>query len=175
MSVAGRTESASTGARLEYVNIGSGTTSATWGDISSAQYGATQCEPGAIGGTTRGVLWNAKSGATNIVEYWTWSSTGDTSDFGDTSTNCDAPGDAGCEDTIRGIMYTIGGGWTPSGQGSENIEYITMASTSNTSDFGDATEYVNLSGSFSDGKRPESCGGKWYREDNDAYTTETHI
>ena len=175
MSVGGYTGVAATAASLEYVTIASTGNSASWGEISSAVYGATQAHAGAIGGTTRGVLWNAKDGLTNIIEYWTWASTGDTSDFGDLSTTADKVGDAGCEDTVRGVMYTIGGQWSPSGEGSENIEYITMSTTGNSTDFGNATEYVSLSGSFSDGTRAESWGGRWYGPNNDAYTTATHI
>ena len=175
MSCGGMTGSAATGFALEYVTIASGTTSANWGDISSAQFGAYQADSGAIGGTTRGVMWSAKRALITDIEYWTWASTGNTSDFGDTSVAAGDVGDSGCEDTIRGVMYTISGEWSGSGQGSENIEYIAMATTSNSFDFGDATEYTSNSGAFSDGTRAESWAGKWYGPDNDAYTTANHI
>jgi len=173
MSCGGYSGVAATGEALVYVTIASTGDSANWGEISSAQYGATQQESGAISGHTRGVMWAASSALSNIIEYWTWASTGDTSDFGDVSQTTGGTGDAGTEDTVRGMLYTIGGEWSPSGQGSVNIEYITMATTGNSVDFGDATESTSFSGSFSNGTRAESWAGKWYT--GGSYVVADHI
>jgi len=168
MSTTGNSGIAATGFQLEYVTIASTGNSANWGDISSAQFGANQDGSVAIGGHTRGVLAGAKGGDSNVIEYWTWASTGDTSDFGDLSVSSSDFGDTGCEDTVRGLIYTLGG-FVDSTVGRVNIDYITIATTGNASDFGDAVFKVEWSGGFSNGTRAESWAGVY--QPGGTYTT----
>jgi len=75
----------------------------------------------------------------NVLDYITFSSEGNATDFGDLSANRDTFGS--CGNTTRGVFS---GGWYQglgtSGHTYSNIlDYITIASTGNVTDFGDLT------------------------------------
>jgi len=66
----------------------------------------------------------------NTIDYVTIASTGNATDFGDTSTN--RRGMSGANNNLRGVFAGGYGGGTLN-----EIVYVTIASTGNTSDFGD--------------------------------------
>lgn len=71
----------------------------------------------------------------NVVQYVTFSTTGNSVDFGDTTVLFDSG--AGCNSSTRGlasVFYNRTGGFA-----SSNINYITMATTGNASSFGNLT------------------------------------
>ena len=111
----------------------------------------------AIGGGGR----NASGADINNIAYFSISNTsGDASDFGDLSaiqygTNGTS---GGASSAVRGIFW---GGWEDSqGNGTNKIEYITIASTGNASDFGDRTQSTRQGfGSCSNGTRCCYAGG----------------
>ena len=70
------------------------------------------------------------------MEYITIASTGNATDFGDlTGTNYDL---AGCSNGVRGL-FAGGRHDDASADGSNVIQYITIATTGNATDFGDLT------------------------------------
>jgi hypothetical protein len=86
---------------------------------------------------------NGSGDAVNIMEYVTIASTGNTTDFGDTTVaKTDLAGD-GC-----GTLGLIGGGYASSNY-LNVMESITIASTGNGSDFGDLTIARRELGAFS--------------------------
>ena len=85
------------------------------------------------GNRGRGIFaagYNAEdSTETEIITYIQTSSLGNAQDFGDMDANTDGSRRGGCSDTIRGLA----GGGTPA---AVHIDYITMASTGDSIDFG---------------------------------------
>jgi len=74
------------------------------------------------------------AGVVNVIEYLTISTLGNTKDFGDLSTN-HAHGKSGFASNTRGIF--AGGGSPGASSLSNNISYITIATTGDGKDFGD--------------------------------------
>jgi hypothetical protein len=90
---------------------------------------------------------NAGAGATNIIDYITIATTGNASDFGDLTLG--RYGLGATASPIRGIFYS---GWisNPSTVIYNTIDYVTIASTGNAIDFGDATQAKREKGACSD-------------------------
>jgi len=97
----------------------------------------------------------------NIIDYWSIASTGNATDFGDLSTARDLRA------TIsNGVRSVMGGGQNaPADQGAvsatkENIiEYVTIASTGNVTDFGNLTVARSNNGGTSSSTRGVFMGG----------------
>ena len=106
---------------------------------------------GACASTTRAVFVGGKgnpgggAATTNVMDYVTIASTGDASDFGDTSVTRYRL--IGTDNGVRGVN---GGGLTPSK--SDVIDYITIASTGDAADFGDLTAVRAGSSAASDSR-----------------------
>ncbi len=122
--------------KMEYITVASEGNVTDFGDLSAATQGAN-----AVSSSTRGVhIGGAQSGGVygvNTMEYITIDTTGNMTDFGDvdeTVTNHAG----GMNSSTRGVWA---GGNRRSGLDSndETISYITIASTGNSTDFGDAT------------------------------------
>ena len=78
----------------------------------------------------RGILFNGyTNGDTNVIQYFSISSTGNASDFGDTAGNSRSRGSVS-----DGTIGLCGGG-----DAIKNIDKITISTTGNSSDFGDLT------------------------------------
>ena len=100
-----------------------------FGDMAVARYVAAQCAS-----STRGI---AASGEATTIEYVTISSGGGGNDFGDTGkTNSSS---VGLSDSTRGVFA---GGYQIAGVNAKTdlIEFITIASTGDTTDFGSLAE-----------------------------------
>ena len=122
--------------QIEYVTIANKGNTTDFGNLSVARDAF-----GTLSSTTRGVfsMGRAASGdyAANVMDYITIGSTGNASDFGDLSvvrTQSD-----GASSSTRGLFM---GGYNSSTSSSTSnrlntIDYITIASTGNASDFGD--------------------------------------
>ena len=90
---------------------------------------------------TRGIVpggWSNQpaSGNTNIIQYLTTSTTGNSVDFGDVSISQSLRGHAAASNAVRGVYG--GGVRYPSGV-QAGLEYITMSSLGNGTTFGDLT------------------------------------
>ena len=117
---------------MDYITISTLGNATDFGDLTVAR--------GNIGGnvnsSTRGIFHGGYAGAdSNVIDYITIGSTGNATDFGDLTRARQNPG--GFSSTVRGVM---GGGFNPGtspGTSTDIIDYITIASTGNATDFGD--------------------------------------
>ena len=73
-----------------------------------------------------------QSGSSNIIEYITIATTGNSTDFGDLLTGVE--GGSACTNNVSAVYA---GGYT--GSYTNVIQYVTIASTGNATDFGDLT------------------------------------
>ena len=103
--------------------------------------GAREENYASFSSTTRGVFAGGKEPAPNHtkdISFFTFSSQGGVNDFGDLITAVSSQG--GCGNNVRGLS---GGGRTPdndSAPGTNNIEFVTIASTGDGTNFGDLTQ-----------------------------------
>lgn len=118
---------------MEYVTIASTGNATDFGDLATARMWTS-----GLSSYTRGVICGGGTGAwsgtaSNIIDYITIASTGNSTDFGDLNGVKKGIGTASSQ--TRGI---VAGGHT--GSASVNvIDYITIDTTSNATDFGDLT------------------------------------
>ena len=119
-----------------YINVNTTGNAIDFGDFAGDNYAT-----GACSSRTRGIFGGGKYPAnfSNMINYVTIASTGNVTDFG---------GDlsvgrvflSALSDSTRGIF--TGGQITPGADGSDVIDYITMASTGNAVDFGNLTAAI---------------------------------
>ena len=116
----------------------------------SVDFGNLTVGRSALSGTgsrTRGVFYGGNN-PNNEIDYVTIASHGNATDFGDlTSAAEDTSG--GCSNTVRAVMAL--GATAPSSSKVNTLEQITIASTGNSTDFGDRTVSVTYAGSHSNG------------------------
>ena len=112
-----------------------------FGDLSVARHSSSS-----MGNDTRAIFaggWDNYSGSSrsNVIDYITYSTSGNATDFGDVAATTS---DANCSasNNVRGI--TFGGRLVSNGNIDNAIEYITIASTGNAIDFGD----LSVGGSY---------------------------
>ena len=105
-----------------------------FGDLSVARHASSS-----MGNDTRAIFaggWDNYGGSSrsNVIDYITYSTSGNATDFGDVAATTS---DANCSasNNVRGI--TFGGRLYSNGNLSNSIEYLTIASTGNATDFGD--------------------------------------
>ena len=123
---------------IEIVTTGDGT---DWGDdsINGRQEGNAS-----FASSTRGIWAGGYvGGAISGIVYTTMSSSGGVSNFGDLSSA--RYSNAGASDSTRGISF--GGKTAPSGPHENFIDYVTIASTGDGTDFGNLTEGTSFTGS----------------------------
>tara|TARA_B100001778_G_C18486575_1_gene582983 strand:- start:33 stop:992 length:960 start_codon:yes stop_codon:yes gene_type:complete len=115
---------------------------------------------GALSNETRGVMAGGTnpSGSTkmNTMEYVTIGSTGNTVDFGDLLSTRDSP--SGAASPTRGVFFG-GGDKNQAPQVNNIIEFITIASTGNSTDFGDINTARSTIGVCSNSTRCLAGGG----------------
>ena len=127
---------------MDYVNPASAGNASDFGNLEAA----TQLL-GSFSNSTRGVFGGGKTGSANHIntmQYITIANTGNTTDFGNLSATRNGVG--GLASTTRGVF---GGGNTNTFEASQvNImEYVTIANTGNTTDFGNlAANNSNIAG-----------------------------
>ena len=119
---------------MDYVTIASAGNATDFGDLIGTRRGGSQ---GSINNTTRGVYgggWYAGSGVSQAIQYLTFSSTGNMTNFGTIAGSYTGYQPASCSSSTRGIFAgaDVGGN-------NNQISYITIASAGNTTDFGDLT------------------------------------
>jgi len=120
-------------ATLNYVTIATTGNAVFFGNLTVGRYGLS-----AVASPTRAIFADGEGsgGFKNILDYHSISSTGNFSDFGDTTVT--RRGVCSSSNATRGIF---GGSSTYPGSApySNVLDYITMATTGNAIDFGDAT------------------------------------
>ena len=129
---------------IEYVNIASFGTAEDFGDTSRIAINTS----GSMTSSTRMVMQGTiNPSADNTIDYITMASLGDAIDFGDVSTTM-REFNSSTSNSTRGIFNTGSTGLgTPT---SNTIEYITIATTGNSQDFGDLTRLSGVGGALSD-------------------------
>ena len=131
----------------KYYTAATGANSATFGYWDGTGTRTRVVNGGAVSSGVRGVHaggmlkagtqgQTAFTGDIDRMDYWTIASTGDNTDFGDLSAGArKLPG--GFNDSTRGVFAGGRSGSAASPTYFDNMEYITIGSTGNTTDFGD--------------------------------------
>ena len=123
---------------ISYFTMASQATGVDFGDFTSATGDSKHYAGGGMCDGTRGVIVRAYDGSnyTNALEYINVMTTGNPSDFGDLSSNHNSF----TATNANGVRGIIGGGYQPSPSNFFNtIQFITMQTLGNTTDFGDLT------------------------------------
>ena len=118
---------------IEFIVISTTGNSLDFGDLSDSR----RVQGAAAGSRTRGLYAGGEAPSiVNTIEYITFSTTGDAKDFGDMVTNqYRRMNGMGCSNNVRALFT---GGFTGSAT-SNHIDYVTIAKTGNSVDFGDLT------------------------------------
>ena len=118
---------------IQFITIASTGNASDFGDLTR-----TASSLGAVSSGTRGVFAN---GGSNTIDFITIASAGNASDFGD-STLLRAQCTATMSNSIRGVFA---GGYQPSPNSTDTntVDFITIATTGNASDFGDISRDNN--------------------------------
>jgi hypothetical protein len=114
-----------------------------------------------VSSQTRGVVGGGGSSGgagVNTLQYVTIASTGDTTDFGDLNSNARVTSSAGLSNSTRGL-FAGGEGAAPGYPTTNVIDYITIATTSNATDFGDLAANGYTLGGTASGTRGVFAGG----------------
>ena len=141
---------------INFITIASTGSVSSFGDALVARRGAK-----GLASPTRGVfaqggtLESPATSATNVIEYVTIQSKGNSVEFGDRTSTHTFQG-AAASNTTRGLLA---GGYTAPAN-SNIIDYITIATTGNASDFGDLTSARHGGGGMSSATRAV-FGGLW--------------
>ena len=134
--------------RIDYVNITSAGNAIDFGDLTDPRNGVA-----ATASTTRSVFaqgWNG-SVYSNVLDYITTATTGNATDFGDYSVSMANSARGVTSDGTTGLFQ---GGWPTSGSARSNVIHkITIATTGNTTDFGDLSVPRMRAGAAGDATR----------------------
>ena len=129
---------------IDYVTIQTTGNSSDFGDM----IGTTNYEGTGFSNATRGVFAAGyRDSYSNTIQYVTIATTGNAVDFGDL-VSLNGTGKYSASSPTRGVI--AGGTFTPTAPYTNTIEYITIASTGNSAEFGDMTNAVRSLG---------DCGG----------------
>ena len=139
---------------IDYVTIATTGNATDFGDLTQSVFRNAACSNG-----TRGVFGGGNvSGVVVTIDYITIASTGNATDFGDL-TDVSGYGRetlAACSDGTKGLF---GGGTDPWWYRTCTIDYITIATTGNATDFGDLTKKRRELAACSDGTKGVFAGG----------------
>jgi hypothetical protein len=121
---------------IDYITIQTLGNASDFGDLTT-----TRSDSANFSSATRGIFAGGlEPGRSTVMDYITISATGNTFDFGDLSDGTEIAG--GVSNSTRGL---IGGGTTPTSDpvGSNKIEYVSIASLGNASNFGNLVAASN--------------------------------
>ena len=119
---------------MDYVDITSAGNATDFGDLDVNLFGC-----GSVSSSTRGVVGGGgddPNTGVNTLQYVTILTTGNTTDFGDLTGSARRNGPIGVSNSTRGL-FAGGEGAAPGYAVTDIIDFITIASTSNATDFGD--------------------------------------
>ena len=138
---------------IDYITIASNGNAQDFGHLSNAYQTGF-----AAGSTTRGIFAGGRGtpGYHNVIEFVTFTTTGDVTDFGDLSDQKKGSGKGNASNSTRAIFC----GEDRSGDSITNvIEFITIATTGNATDFGDATSAITTVANLFSSTRGVFSGG----------------
>jgi hypothetical protein len=137
---------------IDYINIASTGNATDFGNLLSGRNYPAGCSNGS---SDRGVSAGGYDGTTspltakNVIEYVTISSAGNSTDFGDLTHERYGHGATSNLADDRGVF--ISGNYVSPSQRTNEIDYITISSTGNGTDFGDYSPLVTQGSSTSNG------------------------
>ena len=139
---------------IEMIEIATTGNATDFGDLTTERRGTG----GACASSTRSVMIGGRDSPTNepAIDYVTFSSSGGASTFGELSEGVANSGQ--CSNGTRGICYA-GSRGNPSPALSSQISFITLASTGDASDFGEATSALVCAGGAASPTRGLFAGG----------------
>ena len=135
---------------MQFINIQTQGNSQTFGDSGTGD----GIEGFAVGSSTRGLFSGGYPSVGNVIEFITFATTSNGTDFGDMTTG--RRSGAGAGNQTRGLFA---GGLNSSGTSLNTIEFSTIASLGNSTDFGDITQARDQFGGCSDTTRAIFAGG----------------
>jgi hypothetical protein len=144
------------GSSIGYVTFSTSGNTSNFGNLTANRSALTSN----CGNQTRGLFCGGYTGSSNtssnIIDYVTINTTGNATDFGDLATQTRLSG--GCSSTTRAV---IGGGDPQAGgpRDTNVIQFVTIASTGNASDFGDLLASTNQITACSNNTRGVYAGG----------------
>ena len=143
----------------DYVTISSQGGANDFGDLTQAVRAMSQGSSNSIIGVRYGGYGSSVGGApdtsiSNVIDFVTFATTGDATNFGSLTSNGLGKGYAihGCQSSTRGIAY---GG---ANNAAKKIEFITFATRGNGQEFGECTVNQNDGGALSDSTRGVQVG-----------------
>jgi len=140
---------------IDYITIASTGNAQDFGDLSSS---AGKSVLSSLSSSTRALSAGGDNpSGVNVIEFITISTIGNAVDFGDISSA--KSGLSGLSNATRGIFGGGFGPGAPAPAGSNVIDYVTIASTGNSIDFGDLTRTTFLFASCSSSTRGVFGGG----------------
>ena len=120
---------------VDYIDISSTGNASDFGDTT-----ATNRNGSGTGNSTRGLLSLGRTTSSGTysgnIDYITIASTGNAQDFGDLSVARAYGQDSAFSSSVRGIFY---GGYNAASAAVNTIDYVTIASAGNATDFGDTS------------------------------------
>ena len=121
---------------IDYATIATLGNATDFGNILSAGRGLMGASS-----PTRGVWGGGAPGptSTNVIQYVTIASTGNATDFGDLTVDRRQIGSGAVADTTRAVFIAGNTNASPSNTMRNTMDYVTIATTGNATDFGDAT------------------------------------
>ena len=122
---------------IDYITIATTGNATDFGDLTVARRSLSACSNGTRGVFGGGLIGISPSTGSNVMDYVTIATTGNATDFGDLTVTRYGPG--ACSDGTRGVF---GGGAIPATKSTtyyNTIDYVTISTTGNATDFGDLT------------------------------------
>tara|TARA_Y100001951_G_scaffold12360_1_gene7900 strand:- start:535 stop:1815 length:1281 start_codon:yes stop_codon:yes gene_type:complete len=147
-----------------------------WGNTELEDTDTTPVQFGAVHYGSRGVFgggWSPTNALVDIIEYITIASPGEATDFGNLSEARATPG--GASNGTRGVFAAGYRTPSPDPTGSNVIDYITIGSTGNASDFGDYTALNEFLAGTSNGYRALFAGGEFGPASNQLLDTTNYV
>jgi len=117
---------------IDYITIDSLGNATDFGDLT-----VSRSDVAGLSSPTRAVFAGGSPGVSNVMDYVTIATTGNATDFGDLINSIKTG--AGAASSTRGLFAGGGTGTYPADDPTNVIQYITIASTGNATDFGDLT------------------------------------
>ena len=130
---------------IDYITIATTGNAQDFGDTTNAAEGYLACASNTRGIIVGGYVAPANQ---NVIQYLTIATTGNAIDFGDIGSNrVTAQSGAGTSNNLRGVTM---GGFNNPNQYSTTMEFVNIATTGNSNDFGYLTSSRAYTGSCSD-------------------------
>jgi hypothetical protein len=139
---------------LDYITISTTGNATDYGDLLEAR----EYSVDGFGSETRGIIAGGKSGATtkDVIQYITIATTGNATDFG----NLNVAACCGVGAASSGVRGVVAGGYNYAlAVRLDVVQYITIATTGNATDFGNLTVGRNGTSGCSSETRGVFCGG----------------